>query len=53
MCHRGNGECYRESFTQPTVSVVPPVPLTCDRDSLVLMLAGGAAPVTYRFNLAG
>jgi gliding motility-associated-like protein len=38
-----------EDFTQPAVNIVPPLPLTCDRDSLVLLLAGGDLPTTYRY----
>jgi gliding motility-associated-like protein len=39
-----------EDFTPPTVEIIPPLPLTCDRDSLVLLLAGEDPPITYRFN---
>ncbi|WP_020567662.1 T9SS type B sorting domain-containing protein [Neolewinella persica] len=38
-----------QDFTPPTVNIVPPLPLTCNRDSTALRLAGGAPPGTYRF----
>jgi gliding motility-associated-like protein len=38
-----------EDFTPPIVNIVPALPLTCDRDSIVLRLEDGAPPATYRF----